>query len=118
MNIGVRQNWHLHLTISFQKDLIYFNRFQEFVHKYRSLPIVEGLKQLHFECRKYLDEKDYNNIRKFLRLFIHDSTDINILQTILILLRPFEENEKLSSAILMIREEFEKQVNAIKKRKK
>lgn len=102
----------------FQKDMVYFNRFRDFITRYRSLPIVAGLKELHFECRKYLDERDYNYLRKFLRLFIHESTDINILQTILILLRPFEEHERLASSIKNMRELFDKQVNDIKKRKK
>jgi hypothetical protein len=102
----------------FQKDLPYFYRFQDFITRYRGLPIVAGLKELHFECRKYLDDKDYSYLRKFLRLFIHESTDINILKTILILLRPFEQHEKLTGPIKDLHKQFNKQLNSIQRNKK
>lgn len=102
----------------FEKDLEYYRRFEGFINRYKDLPIVTGLKELHYECRSYLDERNYGYLRKFLRLFIHKSTDVNILKTILILLQPFEDHEKLSVIYSQIQGQFDHNLNAILKNKK
>lgn len=56
---------------------------------------IEQLKMLHYRSRDFLDIKDYGNFRKFLRLFIHESTDVNILKTLLIVTQSFKEHERL-----------------------
>jgi len=71
---------------------------------------VEQLKFIHYRSRDYLDEKDYPNFRKFLRLFIHDSTDVNILKTILIITQSFKEHEKLKEMRNEIKNLFDKKI--------
>jgi phosphohistidine swiveling domain-containing protein len=56
---------------------------------------VEALKKLHYRCRKYLDQQNYGTLRKLFRLFIHDSTDINILKTILVVTQSVCNHERL-----------------------
>lgn len=46
---------------------------------------VASLKLLHYKCRRFVENADYVNLVKFIRLFNHESSDINILKTILII---------------------------------
>lgn len=101
----------------FPKDMEYYKRFQEFIELYRQLAIVPALKKLHYECRWYLDKKDYGHLRKFLKLFIHEKADINVLKTLLILLEPFGENERIGPSIKHIQELFARKLTAIQKKK-
>lgn len=75
---------------------------------------IESLKLLHYECRKYLDENNYGLFRKFLRLFTHDSVDINILKTILIITQSFKDNEELKEARASIQSIFDRKIQKIK----
>ena len=53
---------------------------------------IKALKKLHYKCRDYLDKKDYKTFNIFLKLFNNPSTDVNELNTILIITRSFNEN--------------------------
>lgn len=82
---------------------------------------IAQLKVLHYKCRELLDKKDYDTFRKFLRLFTHDTTDVNILKTILIVTQSFKEHDKLKEMRLALKEVFDKKVkehNRLKARSK
>jgi len=88
-----------------------FSYLSGFLSKFMSISNeIEQLKIIHYTSRDYLDAKNYSNFRKFLRLFIHDSTDINILKTILIITQAFKEHDKLKEMRNDIKILFDKKI--------
>jgi hypothetical protein len=77
---------------------------------------IEALKNLHLQCRNYLDNQEYGKMRKFLRLFAHESTDINILKTLLIVTQSVSEHEKLKISIEILQMLFDKQFKIFNKK--
>jgi hypothetical protein len=99
-----------------QQDL--FIDFQNFIQDFSNAENeIESLKKLHFKCREFLDKKEYGNFRKFLRLFNHESTDVNTLKTILIITQSFKHNEKLQELRKSLKEHFDKKINSYRKNK-
>jgi len=78
---------------------------------------IKALKILHYKCREFLDKKDYTNFRKFIRLFIHESIDVNILKTILIITQPFKEHEKLKEMREDLKNLFNKKIDEYRRRR-
>lgn len=93
-----------------------FLELQAFVTELFELDEIEALKCLHYRCRGYLNEQDYGRLRKLLRLFTHESTDINILKTILIVTQSVKRQERLKSTIETIQALFDKQLREIRKK--
>jgi len=79
---------------------------------------VEALKKVHYQCREYLDDQDYGRLRKFLRLFVHESTDVNILKMILIVTQSVKEHERLKLTIETTQTLFDKGVKTLNKKLK
>lgn len=71
---------------------------------------IEPLDKIHQKCRYFLDQHDYLNFRKFVRFFINENTDANILKTILIITRPFKKHASLKKTREKIKEIFDKQM--------
>lgn len=80
------------------------------VKKLNSMEQIAALKLLHHQCRSYLDEQQYPKLRKLIRLFAHEDTDINILKTILIVTQALREHEKLNDSIRSLQVIFEKKL--------
>jgi hypothetical protein len=78
---------------------------------------VEALKKLHYRCRNYLDNQQYGQLRKLFRLFIHESTDINILKTVLIVTQSVREQEQLRDYIKDLQTQFDKKYKELSKQK-
>jgi hypothetical protein len=96
------------LCDSYANESIY-NELDAMVRELFELEEVEALKQVHYYCRSFLDRQDYGNFRKFMRLFIHESTDINILKMILVATQSVGQNEKLKPMIDDLKLIFDKQ---------
>jgi hypothetical protein len=79
---------------------------------------IEALKKLHYQCRDYLDNQEYGKLRKFLRLFVHESTDINILKMILIVTQSIKEHERLNIIIETIQNLFDKRFKILNRKLK
>lgn len=95
-----------------------FNTLSGFLSQFQSVSNeIEQLKFVHYTSRDYLDAKDYGNFRKFLRLFIHDSTDVNILKTILIVTQAFKDHEKLKEMRNDIKVLFDKKIREYYRKK-
>jgi hypothetical protein len=93
----------------------FYHRQERFIQEFKSTQNeIEALKMIHFECRKYLDEKNYSFLRKFLRLFVHSSTDLNVLNTLLIVTQAFTEHEALKESIKKLTELFEVKLAKLK----
>src|SRR5207244_963390 len=61
-----------------------YKELNTIINRLFSVGQIEALKKVHYQCREYLDNEQYGKLRKFLRLFAHESTEINILKMILI----------------------------------
>jgi hypothetical protein len=72
---------------------------------------------LHYKCRDFLDVQDYGGFRRFIRLFNHESTDVNILKTILIITQSFKEHENLKDMRKDIKDLFDKKMKEYKRAK-
>jgi hypothetical protein len=57
---------------------------------------IDSLKLIHYKCQEILKSQNYGVYRKFLKLFLTDKMDANVLKTLLIASRPFQENERIS----------------------
>jgi hypothetical protein len=100
------------------QDSVYY-KLNKFIEEFENAEDeIESLSILHDECRNYLDGKDYGNFRKFLRLFIHHSTDVNTLHTILILGQFFRDNSRLKDQINDMEILFNAKVKNLNKKNK
>jgi hypothetical protein len=99
----------------FENQLELFNDLSLFISSMREQDDeIESLKLLHYECRKYLDENNYGFFRKLLRLFIHESIDVNILKTILIITQSFKEKEELKEMRASVQSLFDSKIHKLK----
>lgn len=105
------------LCDSYANEKIY-GELKSFITEFYSSEQIGALKTLHYQCREYLDNQDYGKLRKFLRLFVHDTTDINILKTILIVTQSVSEHERLKIIIETIQELFDKKFKYLKKQER
>ncbi len=97
------------LCDSYADEDIYLE-LSSLIQKLNSMEQIAALKLLHYQCRNYLDEQQYPKLRKLIRLFAHEDTDINILKTILIVTQALREHEWLSDSIRSLRAIFEKKL--------
>jgi hypothetical protein len=95
-----------------------YDELRTIVSELHSTEHVEALKKLHYQCKDYLDNGDYGRLRKFLRLFAHESTDINILKMILIVTQSIKQHEKLKLTIETIQTLFDKGFKMLNKKVK
>lgn len=96
----------------------HFDDFQSFLSDFTATQNeIDQLKKLHYKCRHYLDEQDYGSFRKFIRLFIHDSTNVNVLKTILIITQPLKNHEKLESMRNDMKILFDKKIRVYRRHK-
>jgi hypothetical protein len=92
----------------YQKDIGIYNEFKDFIKKFTNAEDdIASYKLLHYQCRRYLDEQDYGTYRKFLRLFVHEKMDINILNTILIISDSLRSNDRLKELLDRMEEIFD-----------
>lgn len=95
-----------------------FNMLNTFITDFLSTSNeINQLKMLHYKCRDFLDVQDYGGFRRFIRLFNHESTDVNILKTILIITQSFKEHENLKDMRKDIKDLFDKKMKEYKRAK-
>lgn len=95
-----------------------YNEFRIFIYSINNADDeIESLRRVHYQCRKYLDEKEYGKFRKFLRLFANEHTDINILNTILIVSQAFKAHELLTGGIQELHHVFVGKLNNLNRNK-
>ena len=111
-NSGIK---HYTLCDSYFQENIY-EELNEFTTAFFAEEEIEALKKLHYQIRQYLDKGQYGEMRKLLRLFIHESTDINILKMILIVTQSVKEHEKLKLQIEAIQNLFDKRYKQLYKK--
>lgn len=96
-----------------QVDL--FNEFRDFVSRLsKAKDEIDSLKMLHYKCQEILKEQDYKKFRKFLRLFNTEKQDINILKTLLIVSRPFANQDNIKPIFQEIEQKFKKKFEKLK----
>jgi hypothetical protein len=92
----------------YQKDIGIYNEFKDFIEKFKAAEDdIASYKLLHYQCRRYLDKQDYGTYRKFLRLFIQEKMDINILNTILIISESLRNNDQLKELLDRLEQIFD-----------
>ena len=92
-----------------------FNEFREFVSKLKkATDEIESLKMIHYKCQEILKEKEYKKYRRFLRLFNTERHDINVLKTLLIVTRPFSEQDDIKLIYDEIDQKFKKKFEKLK----
>lgn len=96
-------------------DEVIYNELQSFVKELVGLEQVEALKRLHYQCRYYMDNQNYGMFRKFLRLFSHESTEINAIKMILIVTQSVRDHERLAPFIQKLEELFDKKFKELSK---
>lgn len=75
---------------------------------------IDSLDKIYNRCKFYLDNMEYANFRKFARLFKHETTDVNILKTILIITRSFKEHPELKGTREGLKDLFDKKMKGNK----
>ncbi len=93
-----------------------FEELKSFVKDFSSKGEIEALKKLHYQIRSYLDVQGYGKLHRFLRLFTHDGTDINILKIILIVTQTVRDNERIKQQIQTLHELFNKRFKQLNKK--
>lgn len=115
-NKGDEKEYELCDSYQVNKDSAFF-RLKKFIETFEtSEDEITSLSLLHDECSDYLDNEDFGNFRKFLRLFIHESTDVNSLHTILILSQFFRNNERLKEHVEALENLFNSKVQNLNKK--
>jgi hypothetical protein len=81
-----------------------FDEFKSFIEAYDITELDEFLYQLHNKVKEYLSKKDKTHLVKFIKLFNHQSTDVNILKTILVITKAFNDNSSINPSRNLILE--------------
>lgn len=69
--------------------------------------MTEKLKQIHNEIKMYLDVGDFNGLKNYLNQY-KDSNDVNVLRTILIVIKTFRNNEIIKDIYNILLDNFNK----------
>lgn len=90
-----------------------YKLFEQFINKVMDprYDNIQRLKDIHNECKSYVLNNDYANLRRLLRLFNHSAIDVNIQKTILIILYPLKNDENIKELYKEINDKFEEGVN-------
>lgn len=84
-----------------------------FGKEFDSFDEIETCKLIHYSCRKYLDNKEYEAFKLFLETFDFENTDVNILKTILIITSSFKEHLILKYILVDIKNIFDKKLQIL-----
>ena len=84
------------------QDISLYENFKVFIQNIELAEEADALIDIHNQIKTFLNNKDFNKLCKFINLFNHESVDVNILKTILVITKSFSENEFLQN----IREEI------------
>lgn len=89
-----------------------FDDFKSFIFRYQqSHDQIASLKEIHYKCRSFLDRKKYRELRKFIRLFIHESIDVNALKTLLVITQSLKDRDELRESRAALKQLFDKLMN-------
>lgn len=90
-----------------------FDEFRKFMEENQKQNEVDALISLHNKLKTYLDSKDFGNMRKFLRLYNHESLDVSTLKTILVITKSFKEEEKIKELRQSIKDILESKIGTL-----
>lgn len=78
------------------KDDSPFFKFKKFIYEFENAEDeLDSLDMVYDECVSFLKLKKYNSLKRFLKLFMYQGTDVNTLHTITLLNQQFRQNEDL-----------------------
>jgi hypothetical protein len=97
----------------FYVDNNVFDDFKQFIDENSKLKEVDALVSLHNKLKGFLDSRDFGNMRKFLRLYKHESLDVSTLKTILVITKSFKEEEKISDLRKSIKDILESKIGTL-----
>lgn len=86
----------------------YYTEFKNFIGINKNLAGTAPLKEIHNKLKEYYSRKEFNQSRKFLRLFCNEVVDVNRLRTILLISKSFKDNDDLKDLLNRIEEIIEK----------
>ena len=74
-----------------------YQSLRDFVEHNTSLEGTEVLKHIHYRVVDYVNEGDFGNLKKFLRLFTSDIVDIQRQRTVLTVLKSYKDSDDIKS---------------------
>jgi hypothetical protein len=80
-----------------QEDV--YSDFKEFININNSLAGTEPLKHIHYKLKNYYSEGKFKESRKFIKLFCNETADVNRLRSILLISKPFKENDEIKDLL-------------------
>jgi len=100
------------------RDNLIFDELKVFIEDLKNLDEIEALNKIHLKCREYLDVQNYGTFRKFLRLFIHENTDVNILKELLLTTQSLKDHERITEMRMNLKAIFDKKMKFYKNQNK
>ncbi|MEI3802735.1 MULTISPECIES: hypothetical protein [unclassified Chitinophaga] len=85
-----------------------FAEFKEFYEAFEQLEDLDKLSLIHEKMYSLIDNKEFGKLRKFLRLFYNESTNVNILKTILVITKGLKDHPELAQTRIEFKEMLEK----------
>lgn len=85
----------------------FYGDFKDFIRDNNSMSGTEPLKHIHYKLKSYFSNGNFKESRKFIKLFCNDSADVNRLRAILLISKPFKDNEEINDLLKTIEELIE-----------
>lgn len=98
-----------------ENQVAMYKEFRDFIAALKKAPDeIESLKMIHYKSQEILKQNQFRKYRKFLKLFNTDRNDINVLKTLLIVSRPFADQENIHLIYKEIDEKFRRKFAKLK----
>lgn len=80
----------------------FYGDFKDFIRDNNSMSGTEPLKHIHYKLKTYYSQGKFKESRKFIKLFCNETADVNRLRAILLISKPFKENEHITDLLKII----------------
>ena len=85
----------------------FYGDFKDFIRDNNSMSGTEPLKHIHYKLKSYFSNGNFKESRKFMKMFCNETADVNRLRAILLIAKPFKDNEDISDLLKTIEELIE-----------
>lgn len=77
----------------------FYGDFKDFIKDNNSMSGTDPLKHIHYKLKSYYSQGKFKESRKFIKLFCNDTADVNRLRSILLISKPFKENNEIKDIL-------------------
>lgn len=96
-----------------------FYKFKKFINDFETTgDELDSLDLLYNQVNDYLKDGKISRLKRFLKLFLHTSTDVNTLHTLMLVMQYLKENSELSFYAKQIEYFFDEKVNQLTRTEK